>query len=384
MGAFVMQAVVALALGAQEAGAKEAAAPASQADPLDALVAELDALRKKSGVPGVSFALMEGGTIVKAVGLGVRRQGGEQPVDATTIFQVGSVSKPVAALGALRMVADGRLALDRDVGEWLASASVPDGPLRNGKAITLRGILSHTAGLSVHGFAGYLEGERVPDLLDVLAGAPPANSPPIVVELEPGTKRQYSGGGYCVMQQTMIDVAGKPFPELLDELVFQPLAMTRSAYAQPLPERLRDNASAGHAWPPKPLRGDAPTHPELAAAGLWSTASDLLRFGNALQRAWAGEEGAILPRELARDALTAVGPGDDFGLGFQLFADGGVAAFGHGGSNQGFRALIWFARDRQDGFVLLTNGDGGDSLIAPAQRTILERRGWLAKKEAQR
>ena len=370
MGAIVMQAVAALALGAQETAA-----------PLDALVAELDALRKRSGVPGVSFALMEGGTIVKAVGLGVRRQGGEQPVDAMTMFQVGSVSKPVAALGALRMVADGRLALDRDVGEWLASAEVPDGPARNGKPITLRGILSHTAGLSVHGFMGYLEGESVPDLLDVLAGAPPANSAPIVVSWEPGSRRQYSGGGYCVMQQMMIDVAEKPFDELLDELVFQPLAMTRSAYAQPLPEALRDNCSAGHSWPPKVLPGDAPTHPELAAAGLWSTASDLLRFGNALQRAWAGEEKAILPRELARDTLTAVAPGADFGLGFQLFPDAGVPAFGHGGSNQGFRASLFLLRDRQDGFALLTNGDGGDSMIGPATKLLLERRGWIAAKE---
>jgi len=377
MNAIVLQAVAALAIGAQEPPI------AAAADPLDALVAELDALRKRSGVPGASFALMEGGKIVRAVGLGVRRQGGDAAVDAETMFQVGSVSKPVAALGALRMVADGRLALDRDVGEWLVSADVPDGPARRGKAITLRGILSHTAGLSVHGFAGYLAGEEVPDLLDVLAGAPPANSPPIVVELEPGTKRQYSGGGYCVMQQTMIDVAEKPFPELLDELVLRPLAMTRSAYAQPLPESLRGNAVAGHTWPPKPLPGDAPTHPELAAAGLWSTPSDLLRFGHALQRAWAGEAGAILPRELARGALTAVAPGDDFGLGFQLFADGGVPAFGHGGSNQGFRALIYFVRDRQDGFALLTNGDGGDSMIAPAQRLVLERRGWVAKKETE-
>lgn len=381
MGAIVMHALAALALGAQEAGAKEAASPASPADPLDALVAELDALRKRSGVPGVSFALMEGGTIVRAVGLGVRRYGGEQPVDATTMFQVGSVSKPVAALGALRMVADGRLALDRDVGEWLVSADVPDGPARNGKPITLRGILSHTAGLSVHGFAGYLEGETVPDLLDVLSGAPPANSPPIVVSWEPGSRRQYSGGGYCVMQQTMIDVAEKPFAELLDELVFKPLAMTRSTYAQPLPEKLRDNCSAGHTWPPKVLPGDAPTHPELAAAGLWSTASDLLRFGHALQRAWAGEEGAILPRELARDALTAVGPGDDFGLGFQLFADANGPAFGHGGSNQGFRAQLFLMRDRPDGFALLTNSDGGDAMLPPASRLILERRGWAKEKE---
>ena len=350
-------------------------APAPVVERHRALLSELDGLRRKCGVPGASFALLEHGEIVIAEGLGVRRVGGNVAVDRETLFQAGSISKPVAALAALRMVAAGDLALDRDVNEQLDSFELPDSPLRNGKPTTLRALLSHTAGLSVHGFSGYLDGQKVPELLDILEGVAPANSPPIVLELEPGTKWQYSGGGYTVMQQLLIDVSGEEFPKLLQEQVIVPLGMTRSSYEQPLPPPRRANVAAGHTFPPKPLPGDATTLPELAAAGLWTTPSDLLRFGRAMQRAYADREGAILPQPLAKEALTPMLDGD-YGLGFQLFKDADVPAFGHGGSNQGFHATLFLLRDSEDGFALMTNGDNGPAMFGPARELVIATQGW--------
>ncbi|MBL8844093.1 MAG: beta-lactamase family protein [Planctomycetes bacterium] len=363
----------------QEVRATPSLAPESRA----ALLADLEALRKRSGVPGVSVALLQGGEITLAEGLGVRRAGGDVAVDRDTLFQAGSISKPVAAVGALRLVAAGVLDLDSDVNDRLASFAIPDSALRHGKAITLRGLLSHTAGLSVHGFLGYLGDDAVPSLLDILEGAPPANSPPIVVELEPGTKWQYSGGGYTVMQQLVIDVTERDFAEFLRDEVLAPAGMTRSSYEQPLPIERRANVAAGHGFPPKPVRGDAPTMPELAAAGLWTTASDLLRFGRELQRSLRGGEGTLLPKALMEEALRPVLDGD-YGLGFQLFRDSGLPLFGHSGANQGFRAMLVLRSDGEEGLALMANGDGGDALLGPARARLVEALGWQPAAEGAR
>ncbi len=368
--------VVAAACPAALPLAQEAAPAAGlSADSRAALLADLDAMRRRNGIPGISVALMQGGTITLAEGLGVRRAGDEPKVDGDTLFQAGSISKPVAAMAALRLVASGVLDLDREVNEQLASFVIPDSPLRNGKTISLRSLLSHTAGLSVHGFLGYLGDEPIPSLLDILEGVAPANSPPIVIELEPGTKWQYSGGGYTVMQQLLIDVTERDFAELLQEQVLVPAGMTRSSYEQPLPPERRGNVAAGHGFPPKPLRGDAPTMPELAAAGLWTTPSDLLRFGRALQKSLLGDEGALLPQPLMEQALRPVCDGD-YGLGFELFSDSGMPLFGHSGANQGFRAFLLLRRDREEGIALMMNSDSGDAMFAPARARLVEALGW--------
>ena len=169
--------------------------------------------------------------------------------------------------------------------------------------------------------------------------------------------------------------SGEAFPQLLQEQVIVPLGMTRSSYEQPLPIAKRGNAAAGHTFPPKPLPDDAATMPELAAAGLWTTPSDLLRFGLAMQRAYAGREGAILPQSIAKEALTGMLDGD-YGLGFQLFKEAAVPTFGHGGSNQGFHAMLFLLRDSEDGFALMTNGDSGPTMFGPARELVTAARSW--------
>jgi CubicO group peptidase (beta-lactamase class C family) len=190
-------------------------------------------------VPGVSVAVFENGKLAWAKGYGVRDAEGTAPVDAETLFQAGSISKPVTAVAVMRLVERGLLSLDEPVNDKLTSWKIPDNALTAGHPVTLRELLSHSAGLTVHGFPGYARGAPVPSLVEVLDGRPPANTPAIVVNLTPGTQWRYSGGGYTVIQQLLDDVTGKPFPETLKRLVLDPAGMTHSRFEQPLSEAAR-------------------------------------------------------------------------------------------------------------------------------------------------
>ena len=155
-------------------------------------------------VPGVSIAVVHNGVIEWAQGFGVAAVGGG-PVTAETLFQAGSISKPVAAMAALRLVQQGKLNLDCDINTYLTSWKLPASPVAAGKPVTLRELLTHTGGTTVHGFPGYAAGEPVPTLVQVLDGVKPANTAAIRVDTAPGTKWRYSGGGFTIMQQALIE-----------------------------------------------------------------------------------------------------------------------------------------------------------------------------------
>lgn len=192
-----------------------------------------------------------------------------------TLFQAGSISKPVAALAALRLVEQGKLSLDEDVNAKLVSWKVPGNEFTKEQKVTLRRLLTHSAGLTVHGFPGYAAGAQVPTLVQVLNGEKPANTPAIRVDTVPGRLWRYSGGGYTIMQQLLIDVTQKSFPELMRQLVLEPAGMKHSTYEQPLPPARAGEAATAHDANGQPVKGQFHTYPEMAAAGLWTTPTDL-------------------------------------------------------------------------------------------------------------
>ncbi len=259
---------------------------------------QIQEILAKHKVPGASVAVIDGFGVVWAEGFGLRGAGAPDPVTPDTLFQAASISKPVAAAAALRLVEQGKLSLDEDVNAKLRSWRVPSHEFQ--KPVTLRGIVAHNAGLTVHGFRGYAEGEAVPTLPQLLDGTKPANSAAIRVNVEPGTTWRYSGGGYCVLQQLLLDVTGKQFPALLRELVLDRAGMKRSTYAQPLPKPREKEAALGHRADGKIVAGRWHQYPEMAAAGLWTTPSDLARFFIELQRAMAGKSRRVLSPEMAR------------------------------------------------------------------------------------
>src|SRR5208282_3138916 len=187
-------------------------------------------------VPGVSVAFFDHGQIIWTKTYGFADVASKKPVTADTLFQAAPTRKPVAALAALRLVQEGKLSLDEDVNVKLRTWKVPENAFTIKEKVTVRRILSHSAGLTVHGFPGYASDEPVPTVVQILNGEKPANSDPIRVDVVPGTLWRYSGGGYVILQTLLSDVTGKPFPQIMSELVLRPAGMTHSTYEQPLPQ----------------------------------------------------------------------------------------------------------------------------------------------------
>ncbi len=323
-------------------------------------------------VPGVSIAVIHHGAIEWAQGFGVMKLGGTR-VTSETMFQAGSISKPVAAMAALYLVQKGKLSLDADVNTFLAKWKLPASPIAGDKPVTLRELLSHTGGLTVHGFPGYAAGDPIPSLVEVLNGEKPANTPAMRIEAVPGTKWNYSGGGYTIMQQMLIDVTHERFPKILHDLVLAPIGMAHSTYEQPLPANLTSSAATPYKADGNPVDGGAHTYPEMAAAGLWTTASDLARFAIEIQGSLAGKANHTLSQQMTREMVT---PGlGDWGLGLQIGGSPPRRYFSHGGVDAGFESLL-VAYESGDGAVVLTNAQGGTALAMQIMRSIAAEYGW--------
>ena len=318
-------------------------------------------------VPGVSIVVINDFKIEWAKGYGVLEAGGNQPVTPDTLFQSASIGKPVTAAAALHFVEQGLLDLDENVNDKLVSWKVPENEFTAQENVTLRRLLSHTAGVTVHGFRGYTQNEKIPTLLQVLDGEYPANNPPIRVDIVPGTEFRYSGGGYMIVQQLLEDVVGKPFPEIMQETVLGPTGMTSSIYAVPLPEGLESRAATAHSSLGEPAPGK--WHELVcmgAGGGLWTTPSDLARFAIEIMRSRAGQSNKVLSQEMVNQMLAPQIDMDDYnrmGLGFPLGGEGQVPLFWHTGGNlPGFLSLLIAFPKRGLGIVVMTNGNVGDSL----------------------
>jgi CubicO group peptidase (beta-lactamase class C family) len=333
-------------------------------------------------VPGVSIAVIDSFRIVWARGYGVREAGGSDSVTTETLFQAASISKPVAALAALRLVQEGVLDLDEDVNRKLKSWKIPESPFTATQPVTLRRLLSHSAGLTVHGFRGYAATEAVPTFLQIVNGEAAANSRAIRVDTFPGARWRYSGGGYTVMQQVLVDVSGKSFPELMRTKVLNPLGMTRSTYEQPLPPHLLGTAASGHRSDGTVVPGKWHTYPEMAAAGLWTTPTDLARYAIHVQLATRDRSNGVLSQSTTGQMLTV--QSGTYGLGPSLGGQGQDASFSHGGANEGFRAFFIAFPARGQGAAIMTNSDAGGALATEILRAIAEEYGWPSQRPVEK
>lgn len=332
----------------------------------------VDEMRAKH-VPGVAIAVIRHGKIDWAKGFGLTGPGGER-VTADTLFQAGSVSKPIAAVTALRLVQQGRLSLDCDANATLTTWQVPANNYSKEHPVTLRALLSHTAGTTVHGFSGYASGAPVPTLPQVLNGEGLANSPAVVVDQPVGQSYRYSGGGYEIAQQMMIDATGVPFAKLVHDQVLAPLDMSHSTEQQPLDRALLAQAALPHGADGDPIPGGPHTYPEMAAAGLWTTANDLARFVIELQRAADGRPGRVLNAHSAKMMMTPVKA--NYGLGVNVLGAPAARYFFHDGSNAGYKASMLGYPGSGDGVVVLTNGDQGYELGQKITRAVALAYGW--------
>jgi len=318
-------------------------------------------------VPGVSIAVINNGMIEWAKGYGIRDASTELPVDVDTFFQAASISKSVSALGALHWVQKGALDLDSNINDFLESWKVPDNEFTRGQPVTLRYLLCHAAGLNGHSLGTYSQGEEIPTFLELLEGIPPAKADPVRVASEPHTEFRYSGGGYLIVLQAMIDVIGQSFPAIMNEAVLSPLEMERSGYFQPLEYDSVENVAAGHDEMGSVFEGYWQTVPNLAGGGLWSTPSDLCLFAIEVQRALRGES-SIISRQLAEEMLTVhVG---SYGLGVALQGEGENLAFSHGGDIRGYHNFMFAYAKRGQGVAVMTNAQNGSYLYQEILRSV--------------
>ncbi len=322
-------------------------------------------------VPGLSVAVIDNFKIVWAKGYGVAEAGTMTPVTANTLFQAGSVSKPVAAVGALCLVEQGKLSFDEDVNKRLVSWKVPENKFTKDEKVTLRRILCHSAGLTVHGFNGYDIDESIPSLLQILNGKSPANNLPIRVDSVPGTRWRYSGGGTMIAQQLMIDVTARSFPQLMHDMVLSKIGMDHSNFEQPLPESQIAEAASGTLADGKVVHGKWHVYPEMAAAGLWTTSSDLARFAIEITLSRLGKSNRLLSEIMTREMLKPqvahveeLALGDDkhpdrMGLGFFLGDETRPDLFGHIGDDAGFQAMLIMYGNSGKGAALMSNSQVG-------------------------
>ncbi|MFN2144725.1 MAG: serine hydrolase domain-containing protein [Anaerolineales bacterium] len=325
-------------------------------------------------VPGVSIALIHGARLEWSKCYGVVQAGSDTPITTKTLFQAASVSKPVAALAALALVQAGLLDLDQDVNQVLKSWQVPENEFTKTEKVTLRRLLSHSAGLTVHGFPGYAAGKPIPDVVQVLKGEPPANTSPVEVDVTPGTIWRYSGGGTTVAQLLMMEGTGLPFAEVMKRYVLEPLGMHASTYEQPLPDGRRAEAALAHDDQGKPYEGAWHTYPEQAAAGLWTTPEELSRYVIALQNTYTGRSEPVITQQWAQEMMRV--QMQDFGIGPHLGGQNENAWFAHGGSNAGFRCRFMGFLHKGQGIAVMTNADTGDMLVSEIVRATAAVYGW--------
>jgi CubicO group peptidase (beta-lactamase class C family) len=327
-------------------------------------------------VPGLSIAVINDFEIEWARGYGVMEAGSDDPVTTRTLFHAGSVAKTVAAAAALQLVERGSLDLDENVNPWLRSWRIPENEYTEVEKVTLRRLLSHSAGLSDGWTDSGIEccysvaGAAPPvTILEMLEADPTTGlEQPTRVTRVPGTEYQYSNLGYAVLELLLADVTGERFSELVQAAVFEPLDMSSSTFEQPLPEDLRERSASEHYEGGRPFEGKRHHFPVRAAGGLWATPTDLARFGIEVMRAYVGVSDRFLSHELAVEmvspqiAVRGMPIIDARGLAFGLTGEGEAFAFFHTGGTWGSTSVLWAIPSTGQGAVVMTNA-GGNGLI---------------------
>ncbi|MBL7979871.1 MAG: serine hydrolase [Bacteroidetes Order II. Incertae sedis bacterium] len=325
-------------------------------------------------VKGLSIAVIHNFKIEWAKGYGFANEAEKIPVTTNTLFEPGSLSKSVNALALMQMVQDKRIDLFTDINQYLHTWKFPYDSISKGKKITLANLLSHTAGLSVHGFGGYKEGDSLPTILQILNGTKPANSKAVRSIFEPNKKMKYSGGGTMISQLLLMDVSKKTYDKYLAEHILQPLQMTNSFYTQPIPEIKKPFAAVGYDSLGIALPYKYPIMVEQAAAGLWTTPSDICKFMIELQQSLKGKSNKILTKENTELMLT---PYIDERTAFGFFVDDfkGHKYFSHEAGNWGFSGAFYGSMEEGNGVAIFINSEN-DEILREIGNSVINVYNW--------
>jgi CubicO group peptidase (beta-lactamase class C family) len=336
----------------------------------------LEKVLENAHVPGLSVAVIRDFKIHWAKAYGLADVRGGKRVLVETLFQAASISKPVTALATLRLVQEGKLSLDEDVNRYLKSWKVPLNEFTSDIPVTLRSLLSHTSGADDgFGFPGYAPGAPLPTLVQILKGEKPSNVGPVTWKRRPYAAAKYSGGGIVLEQLLLQDRTGKAFVSFMREAVLDPLGMTQSTFEQPLPSHRENQAARAHDKDGRAMEIPWHVYPEQAAAGLWTTPSDLARAAIEVQNSLAGRPNRFLKRPTALEMTAPVGVGG-FAVGFAIEKRGEGWYFSHGGGNWGFRCLLQAHVRKGFGVAIMTNGDNGGAVLNEVAARVEQAYAW--------
>ena len=326
----------------------------------------LDSRMQFYKVPGASVAVLDKNRLEWARGYGVRDGHSREPVMADTMFQAGALGRPVAAFAALKLVDKGRLELDDDIGKLLRRATLPPSGAGAPGKVTVRGLLSQAEIFPDAGLPGYAPDVRTPSLVALLEGGVPSAPPPVEVQAD--------GAGYAYLQALLEDVTATTFPALMKESVLDPLGLRNSTFDVPLPEAMRIAAASGHGREGRPEEGKWLNYPAAAAAGLWSTPSDLATFASDALETATGKDGRVLSTGLARAMLTP--QSENRGFGFVIDGAGQDVRFHLEGRTRGFRCALVVYPYKGQGVVVMTNSENGALLIEEVLRAVSAAYEW--------
>ena len=367
----VFVAAVAIAFSSAQTPTPQPAGRVSEASVVRALL-------KQFNVPGVSIAIIKDFKVAATHAYGVADIETGAPVTPETMFQAASISKPVAAMASLKAVQNGTFTLDQDINTILKSWKLPTSDFTRDRPVTPRSLMSHTSGTGDgFGFPGYAPRAPLPTIPNILDGVPPSNLQKVRLERPPLKGFKYSGGGVMIQQLALTDAVGKPFAQIAREWVLDPIGMTNSTYAQPRPAAREKQAARAHNRSGARMGDPWHVYPELAAAGLWTTPTDLAKFAIEVQLAVLGRSTRVLSRATALEMITPVGVGP-YAVGFSVQMEGEGWYFVHGGSNWGFQCSLAAHRLHGYGVAIMTNGDNGGPLINELRKRVQQEYGWDA------
>jgi len=329
-------------------------------------------------VNGLSVAVIDSGKLAWAKGYGLGDATAPAgKVDTATLFQCASIGKVITAIAALHLVKENKVDLDEDVNQKLKSWKIPENEFTAQHKVTLRTLLSHSAGFTDdYGFAGYEPGKTLPTLLQILNGMEPANTnKKLTVMTVPGKVERYSGAGFLIIQQLIEDVTGMSFADYVKLVVLQPMGLLHTTYRYQPDIDVNLSIARGHysnGKADKKLKYNV--YPELAAAGPWTTASDLARLIVGLQQIHDGKRSAPLDSLLWKQVLAP--QINSMGLGIPLKGSKEVSGYWHAGNNAGYTGVLFGVSSTGQGAVVLTNSDGGEWLALDVVRSIANAYQW--------
>ena len=345
-------------------------------------------------VPGISIAVIDNFSIAWAKAYGSLRSGGDAPVTTQTLFHAASVAKTVSAAATLTLVQQGKIDLDEDINNRLSSWKVPESEFTRQEKVTLRRLLSHTAGLQ-DGLTNRSEADAVPNyftpegekpsitLKQLLNPGPGIDvDGPTHVTKVPGSEYRYANADYVIVELLVNDLTGKPFSVFMQETILGPLGMTSSTYEQPLPIDLRDNAVVEHDVSGNRIPGDRLHAPMLAAGALWTTPSDLARFTIEIMEAYHERSEKVVSHAMSVEMLSKQieidgNPiADSVGLGFKLSGKGREFYIVHTGGTWGSNSILWAHPEAGQGVIIMTNSATGSLLRIEILLSIAREYKW--------